>query len=225
MTTATKKPFDPTWAYVAPMAAFLLLTQAGVWWPDAYPWVYIAKTLLAATLLALFWRHYTTIRWTHLALGAAVGAISIVQWIGMEKLLLAYGPSWTHMAADPFVPTNHFSSPPVMWTWIALRWAGAFLVVPVMEELFWRDWVWRTIVAPNDFRLARVGEWDPTAFFGVAAVFACVHVQWLTAFVWACIIGALLWKTKSLGACIVAHGVANLLLGAYVLTTRDWYFW
>ena len=48
----------------------------------------------------------------------------------------------------------------VLWAFIAVRIIGAVLVVPVMEELFWRDFLWRQILAPNDFKLAegrRVG--------------------------------------------------------------------
>ena len=103
---------------------------------------------------------------------------------------------------------------------------GAVLVVPFMEELFWRDFCWRSIIAPNDFKLAAVGEWDWKAFLGVSLAFALVHGNWwLTSIVWAMMVGWLLVKTKSLGACIIAHGVTNLLLAAYVLRTHDWAFW
>jgi len=99
-------------------------------------------------------------------------------------------------------------------------------VVPVMEELFWRDFLWRTIIAPNDFKLAHVGEWDWKAFALVAGFFATVHGNWwLTSIVWASMVGWLLVTTRSLGACIIAHGVTNLLLGVYVLWTKQWFFW
>jgi hypothetical protein len=32
-------------------------------------------------------------------------------------------------------------------------------MVPFMEELFWRDYLWRVTSAPNDFRLMGIGEW------------------------------------------------------------------
>jgi len=38
-------------------------------------------------------------------------------------------------------------------------------------------------------------------------------------------VGGLLVFTRSLGACILMHGVTNFLLGAYVLWTHDWKFW
>jgi CAAX prenyl protease-like protein len=95
-----------------------------------------------------------------------------------------------------------------------------------MEELFWRDFLWRTMIAPADFKLARVGEKNWLAFFVVCGAFATVHGNWWpTAIVWGMMIGALLLYTKSIGACIVMHGVTNFLLAMYVLWTRDWSFW
>jgi CAAX prenyl protease-like protein len=126
-----------------------------------------------------------------------------------------------------FDPTTAFASPSVMYAFIGLRWiVGATLVVPVMEELFWRDFLWREILAPSNFKLAAVGEASLIAVLGVSIAFSFVHGNWwLTAIVWGLMIAALLVYTKSLGACIVAHAVTNCLLGAYVLWTHDWRFW
>ena len=32
-------------------------------------------------------------------------------------------------------------------------------------------------------------------------------------------------RTRSLSACVLAHAVTNLLLGFYIMTTRQWGFW
>ena len=66
---------------------------------------------------------------------------------------------------------------------------------------------------------------DWRAFVIVTLAFSSVHIQWMTAIVWGAMIALLLVKTRSLGACIIAHGVTNLLLGIYVLCTHDWAFW
>jgi CAAX prenyl protease-like protein len=213
-------------AYIAPMGAFLLFTWAGGNWPQFYPISYVLKTIAAASLLVIFWRRYTPVKWTHAWLGVLFGVLGIVQWIGMQKLLWKVPWLWwTSMSAEPFDPTKAIDNHAILWTFIAIRWAGATLLVPVMEEFFWRDYAWRTIIAPNDFKLAQVGEWDPNAFFIVPIIFAFVHIQWLTAIVWALMIAVLLVRTKSLGACMIAHGVTNFLLGAYVLWTKEWIFW
>jgi CAAX prenyl protease-like protein len=208
-------------AYYLPMLVFLLLTSAGGTWPSLFPASYVVKTIAAAALLFVCRRHYTRISWSHWRLGAVVGVVGIVQWIGMEKLL----PGYPRLSHGLFDPTKEI--PDIRWriAFEAVRWAGATLLVPVMEELFWRDFLWRTILAPNDFKLAAVGEWDWTAFLIVALAFAGVHSEWLTAIVYGLIIGGLLAYTRSLGACIVCHAVSNLLLGAYVLWTHDWELW
>ena len=212
-------------AYVAPMAVFLALVWVGVEFKSLYPASYIARTVIVAALLIAFWKYYTKISWRFWWLGVIVGVIGIFQWVGMQLWLQE---RFDHFKPEPdvFNPFATFASPAAVWAFIAVRIFGAVLVVPVMEELFWRDYLWRQIISPNDFKLARVGEWDPWAFLAVPAVFALVHGNWwATAIVWALMFGALLLYTKSLGACIIAHAVTNLLLAGYVLWTKDWSFW
>jgi uncharacterized protein len=213
-------------AYMIPMAVFLALTWPGTHWPAFFPASYIIKTILTAGCLIWLWPQYTKISWSYSWLGVIVGIVGLVQWVGMEKALLHFWPNYPRASLESFDPFTHFSSPVMTWTFVVVRLLGPALVVPFMEEFFWRDFLWRTIIAPNDFKLAAIGEWDWRAFVVVTAVFASVHMQmWITAFVWGAMIALLLVRTKSLGACIVAHGVTNLLLGFYVLYTHDWAFW
>ena len=214
-------------AYLLPMGAFLLFTWAASLWPSFFVASYVAKTFVAAVLLALLWRHYTKIRWSYWWLGILMGIVGVFQWVCMERGLLHVWPHYPRIGSGPpFDPTKAFASPAAMWSFIAVRWAGASLVVPVMEELFWRDYLWRTIAAPADFKLAPIGEWDRGIPLIVVSLFFCtVHFEWLTAIVWGLMVGGLLVFTRSLGACIIMHGVTNFLLGAYVLWTHDWKFW
>jgi uncharacterized protein len=208
-------------AYMLPMGIFLALTYVGATWPATYEASYVVKTIFTAIVLGLCWKQYTPIIWKHLPLAAAVGVVALIVWIGVEKLV----PNYPRLSHDAFNPQKEIANPAWRWSFIVFRWAGATLVVPVMEELFWRDFLWRSIIAPNDFKLARIGEWDWKAFLIVALVCAGVHPQWLTAIIWSLGIGLFLVYTRSLGACIVCHAVTNFLLGAYVLYTHDWIFW
>ncbi|HSZ60006.1 MAG TPA: CAAX prenyl protease-related protein [Tepidisphaeraceae bacterium] len=217
---------SPELAYILPMAVFLVLTWAGGQWPALYVASYVSKTLITPLLLIVLWPNYTKIRWTYWWLGAVMGVIGVFQWIGMEKGLIHLWPNFPEMHAEVFDPTKAFSSSAAFWSFVAVRWAGASLVVPVMEELFWRDFLWRTVAAPADFLAAAIGQWDRgVPLLAVSAAFCLVHPFWLTAFVWGIMIGLLLALTRSLGACIVMHAVTNFLLGAYVLWFHDWRFW
>jgi len=219
-------------AYLLPMLVFVGLTGVGGHWAGLYPASYVAKTLLAAGLLWWFWRRYTRIRWHAWGWGIVVGVLGLVQWVGMEKALLWAWPNYPRLHADPFDYMGFFSEPWMAWAFIAFRWAGAALLVPVMEELFWRDYVWRLTLAPTDFHDAEVGEKDYKTLIIVSLLFCTVHIQWMTAIVWGLMVGLLLIRTRSLGACIVAHAVTNALLGAYVLYATqvlgrqsEWMFW
>ncbi|MDB5294796.1 MAG: amino terminal protease self-immunity [Phycisphaerales bacterium] len=224
----------PEWAYLLPMLVFLGFTQVGGSWPVLFPAVYVAKTVVVAGLLVWLWPAFTRIRWNHWWLGVLLGVVGIFQWVGMQlwlqdafaglpKPFRWFQPSPADEWFDPFA---RFGPGWGGWAFVAIRVAGAVLVVPVMEELFWRDYLWRRVVAPNDFKLAAVGEWDKAAYVVVAVAFAVVHGNWwLTSIVWALMIGGLLAYTKSLGACIAMHATTNLLLAGYVLWTRDWSFW
>lgn len=237
-------------AYILPMALFMAFLFVGSQWPQLYPWAYAGRTFCVAALLFMFRKRYTSIRWNFWWLGILMGIVGIVQWIGMDTLLQQshriFGldlsqPSdnsrfrifvehWRHFfALDPdnnaFNPAAYFPNPIARWSWISIRIIGASVVVPFMEELFWRDYLWRRLIAPADFKLASVGEWNPTAFFLVAFAFCVVHPQWLTAIVWGLLVGGLLLYTRSLGACIIMHAVTNFLLGLYVLKTAQWQWW
>ncbi len=212
-------------AYMLPMAVFLIFTAIGVEWHSLFVASYVAKAMLTAFLLILLRRSYTKIPWNYWWLGAIMGVAGIVQWVGMEKLLLHLAPHYPHAEVEPYNPFDAIASPGWRWAFIAVRLGSATLLVPVMEELFWRDFAWRSLIAPVDFKLADVGEVDWKAILIVSLVFASVHVQWITALVWGLMIAGLLVLTRSLGACIIMHAVTNLLLGLYVLKTGDWYFW
>jgi CAAX prenyl protease-like protein len=223
-------------AYILPILVFLLFNWIGTRRPDlpfVYPLAYAVKAVLVTALLLWLWPIFTRIRWDYWWLGLLLGIVGIVQWIGMQlwiQNIMPKLPSPFDVHPPPadqlFDPFAKIQPAWLAWAWVALRSSSAVLLVPVMEELFWRDYLWRRIVAPNDFRLSSIGEWDPKAFVLIPLVFATVHGHWwLTAIVWAFMIGGLLAWTKSLGACIVMHATTNLLLQFYVLWTRDWSFW
>ena len=223
--SASRRWWGDEVAYVAPMLSFLALIWVGTTWESLYAPAYVARAIVAAALLILFRRHYTRIRWNHWWLGLIVGVIGIFQWVGMQLWLQNHIEHFKP-APDAFNPFVTFKTAAGAWSFITVRVASAVLIVPFMEELFWRDYLWRQILAPNNFKLAEVGEFEWSAFLGVSIAFCFVHGNWWpTAIVWGLMIAALLVYTKSLGACIIAHAVTNLLLAAYVLKTHDWTFW
>jgi CAAX prenyl protease-like protein len=107
---------------------------------------------------------------------------------------------------------------------IAVRLIGAAVVVPVMEELFWRSFLMRYLINP-DFRSVPMGAFSWLSFMGVAILFGLEHHRVVVGIAVGLLYNLLLIHQKNLKGVILAHGVTNLGLGIYVLITGSWMFW
>ena len=209
--------------YIAPLAVFGALTEAESWvGPAWYPYVYTAK--LAAVMLTLWIFRYTLrdLRPTGAVVVPAcvVGLVVCVLWVGIDT----YVP-YPHLGTrTAFNPLEAFSSTAGRAAFLLIRFCGLVIVVPVMEELFWRSFLIRYVTNP-DFTKVPIGEYSMTAFWAVAGFSGLAHPEWLVAVITSAIYTLLLKNTRSLFATVLAHAVTNAALGAYVLTTHDWKYW
>ena len=101
---------------------------------------------------------------------------------------------------------------------------GLAVVVPLMEEVFWRGFLIRYLVN-DDFESVPQGTYTPLSFWVVVLLFTLAHPELLAAAIWCAGINLVLYRTKNLWACIVAHAVTNLLLGVYILASGAWVLW
>ena len=99
-----------------------------------------------------------------------------------------------------------------------MRMLGLVVLVPLIEELFWRSFLIRWLIDP-DFQKVPIGRVTPMAAAVTSVAFALVHPEWLPALLTGALWAWLLWQTRSLTACVVSHATANLALGIYVIAT------
>jgi uncharacterized protein len=219
-------------ARALPFAIFmaLLALRGSLGSGDAAPpgafdtrWLYAAQTLLPAIVLVVFWREYGELSrqlrptWRNAFVSVLAGLLVFVLWIHLDAPWMTIG-----QASAPFVPLNPTGAPD--WPLIALRAAGAVLVVPLMEELFWRSFVMRWV---DDATFERVAPRSVTARAIVVSTFAfvLVHTQWLAAAVAGLVYAGLYVRSGSLWTAVLAHAVTNAALAAWVIHTQQWQFW
>lgn len=207
----------PWLPYVAPFALFIALTAIEPGGAGVRVWTYPVKTVVVAITLVVLLRGLPPLIVRHSALAGLVGLVTFVIWILPEGLYAYLGTPETF---DPFANI----AVPWVYGWIAFRLVGAMVVVPIMEEFFWRGFLIRWIIN-DDFRKVPIGAFSWPSFLLTTVLFASEHNRWLVGLVAGVAYNLLLYRTKSLYACIVAHGVTNLALAIYVLATGEWSFW
>jgi CAAX prenyl protease-like protein len=224
------------WARVLPMAVFMaVLGLRGVWepawvqawWPTLDPrWLYALQAGAAGALL-LWWglarREYgelaranaPTLREAALAVAVGLGVFAL--WIHLDAPWMQLAPpsaSFTPLRGDGTLDLGL----------LAARCIGAVLVVPVMEELFWRSFLMRWIQAPQ-FAGVPPQQVGLKAVVLSSFVFTLAHTLWLAAALAALAYAWLYIRSGKLWCAVIAHAVTNAALAAWVLHTGRWEFW
>jgi uncharacterized protein len=166
----------------------------------------------------------------NIGIGIAVGVVGIGLWIGFSQLRLeqqvaGYLPSWLQPSERAgFNPWDQLDGSLAIGAFLAVRIIGIAVVVPLVEELFWRGFLLRWSIDP-DWENVPLGSFTWRSCLTVTALFTLAHPEWLAAASYCLLINGLLYWKKDLWQCIVAHAVSNLLLVVYVLATDNWWLW
>ena len=183
-------------------------------------WIYPAQTLLCGALLAVFWRQYPLRRPARVVFTIAIALLIFVLWIAPQVFF--------HAAArrEGFDPTFFEKNRPLFFAVLAMRFARLVIVVPLIEEIFWRGFLLRFFIA-EDFENVRLGAYSHFSFAAVTLGFMLEHqrADWPAALLAGALFNAIAYHTKNLTSCVLAHAVTNALLGVYIVQTRQWGFW
>ena len=219
-------PALPAWVpYVAPFALFLVLTTVEGQFTRYYPVLYALKiALVGGLLLGLGRQRPPKARPQGRGLGLAVvtGAALVFAWVLVDQHTPHMKWMGGRVAYNPF---REIADPAARAAFLAVRFFGLVVIVPIIEETFYRGFLLRYVTDMDDFRRVPVGAFTLSALGVNVALFASSHPEWLAAAVFALAMCGLLARTKNLFACIVAHAVTNLLLGLYVIHFGAWQYW
>lgn len=198
-------------------------------------WLYGVTVVAVGALLVAWWRRFDELGrgtapdvrgW---ALAVATGLAVFGLWIHLDApwMTLAAFTGDAVGGAPTFVPVDAAGA--LRWDLIAVRLVGAALLVPVMEELFWRSFLMRWVQA-NESGAASFDRVDPRrvglrAMAMATVVFVLAHTLWLAALVAGLVYAWLYIRTGNLWVPVIAHAVTNAALGVWVVATRSWSFW
>jgi CAAX prenyl protease-like protein len=214
---------------VAPFGLFmLLLALRGTLGEDGSAgmdprWIYGLTVLAVGGLLLWFWREYGELSIQVLP-DAKEALLAVVVGLAVFGLWIHLDASWMKLgdATARFIPVGPQSE--LQWPLIVVRWIGAALLVPVMEELFWRSFLMRWIEHAQ-FEAVPPQRVGLRAVVLSTFVFMLAHTLWLGAVVAGLAYAGLYLRTGKLWVPVLAHAVTNGALGVWVVASRQWAFW
>jgi uncharacterized protein len=223
---------SPALIRVVPFLLFVALTavQPYVGETGRY-WVYLLKTIIGAFMLWSMYPLVQEMRWKISWEAVLAGIVVFVIWISLSKVVRAIGlgsfGEW-RTNSKSWNPQEGFAMPLASF-FIAVRIVGSTLIVPPLEEVFYRSFAYRFIAKP-DFQSVPLGQFVLMPFIVTSLLFGFEHREWLAGilagFVYQGFVyqGLVCWK-KRLGDAITAHAITNFLLGCWVVTKQEWQFW
>ncbi|HMP84060.1 MAG TPA: CAAX prenyl protease-related protein [Verrucomicrobiota bacterium] len=209
---------SPIYARVMPFVVFCIITTLGGFMGEDWKfWLYALKVLVGAWLIWEMRSFVTEMRWAFSWEAVVVGVVIFVAWVGM----------------DPFYPKNHIlmqdtpesiwnpfarfgENSLVAWALIVIRIFGMTIIVPPLEEVFYRSFVYRYVIK-YDFMKVPLRCFDGVSFVLVSVLFGAMHFQWLPGILCGMAYQWLVIRKGRLGDAMTAHAITNFLLGCYVV--------
>ncbi|MBC8128514.1 MAG: CAAX prenyl protease-related protein [Gloeobacteraceae cyanobacterium ES-bin-144] len=242
-----------TRAHVMPFVVFMLFmivlqfVAAKIEWkhPEA-PWwrqdpaqlIYPIQSFVTLGFLIRFWRNYTfswSVKWA--LAGIVFGVIGIGFWLLPTVLYDAWGMTGKSEGVykllgfaerkEGFDP-GIFESPYAYWTSLILRFFRAVVIVALVEEIFWRGFLMRFVCDwEGDYWKQPFGRAHWKSYVIVTGMFMLAHspVDYAGAFIYGSLTWLLCVWSKNLGACVIMHATANLLMGIYIMNSGKYGLW
>jgi CAAX prenyl protease-like protein len=217
----------PSLPYVAPFATFMLLLGLAPYVPLDQRTFAVLRVLLLLGVLLLFSRQVISLEVGHWITSISMGVGVFALWVAPDVLLPGWRGHWLFSNGltgriEGVLPQASQHDPLI----IVLRCARAAILVPIIEELFWRAWLPRWLDRRDDFRAIRLGQYTRASFWLTALLFATEHgAMWDVGLAAGLLYNWLLQRTGKLGDVILAHAVTNACLSAYVLLQGRWEYW
>ncbi|HEV8147128.1 MAG TPA: CAAX prenyl protease-related protein, partial [Bryobacteraceae bacterium] len=186
----------------------------------------ILRLVVLTLVLVLVARPVIDLRVQRVTASILLGVAVFALWIAPDLLFPGYRQHWLFEnsitgSAKSTLAADAQMQPAVL----ILRTLRAVVIVPIVEELFWRGWLMRWLIAA-DFRSVPLGAYSAQAFWVVALLFASEHgAYWDVGLMAGIAYNWWMLRTRSLGDLILAHAVTNACLSAYVIVAKKWEYW
>jgi len=212
---------SPEFARIAPFVVWVVFTAMGESKGAGTYWFYAVKTVIGAWMLWEAREFVPEMRWAFSLEAVLVGIAIFGVWVGFEGLY----PPLTKIA-EGWNPNKFYGQgAAAAWSFIVLRILATTIVVPPLEEIFYRSFLYRYFVK-LDFRSMPFNQFHALSFVVTSMIFGFMHPdRWLPGVICGLAFQWLVVRKNRLGDAMTAHAITNFLLGIWVVWKGAWSFW
>lgn len=204
--TRALPPFlsDPSVAQIFPFIVFMASALLASTFAESPSVIYPLRALAMAAGLGIFWPYLKALPWR-------LDGLSIGAGVAIAALWVVTAPAQTEPLAIVGVTGG------VLVFWVVMRVIGTSILVPIIEELFFRGYLMDRLAGPGGAVRIAIAIGVTSGFF------ALLHDRWIEAAMAGVIFGLLVMRSKNITDAIVSHAVANGLIAAWALLTGAWH--
>ncbi len=219
---------SPLGLRVVPFVLFIALTAGqGLFGEASAYWLYLIKSLVGIGLIAWMWPKVAEMRWVLSWEAIVVGVLVFAIWVGIDPYFTHLSDFGEQQDKDP-APWNPYAffgpGTPLAYFFVVVRILGMTFVVPPLEEIFYRSFVYRYIVKPK-FEKVAFNQFHWGGFLGTSLLFGITHDEWLSGILCGLLYQWLVIRKNRVGDAMTAHAITNGMLGCYVVIRGAWQFW
>jgi exosortase E/protease (VPEID-CTERM system) len=181
-----------------------------------FDWLYPIRASAMGAALWCFRSVYRRFAWTWSWQALAIGGAVFVVWMLLEPPVDSSTTALAHGIAG--------LSGGMAAVWVGFRVLGSVLMVPLAEELAFRGYVMRKLVA-WDFENVPLGHVTWSAFLLSSVLFGMLHGRWFAGSLAGMGYALALTRRGQLADAVLAHMTTNAFIAAYVLSHNAWALW
>ncbi len=176
---------------------------------------YPLQVILAAIVLWYYVPRLKSLEWKVSGGAVGMGAAVALIWVFLDRRTSAATANQAFRSG-----LNGMSFTPAS-IWLLFRISGALIVAPLVEELAFRGYLLRKLIA-TDFERVECSRFTWISFIVSSIAFGLLHQSWLAGIVAGMIFALAMYRRGRLADAIAAHVVANGLVIAYAIGTGHW---
>jgi exosortase E/protease (VPEID-CTERM system) len=214
---SSKSTENPTAGYLLPFIAILASGMVSTAASGGFEWFYPLRFFAAITALWYFRRQYSSLEWSFSWFGPATGVVVFILWTALDGSTNPLAETMPTALAVAPESSRDF--------WIAFRALAAIVTVPVAEELAFRGFLLRRLIA-TEFESVSLQKFSWTALAISSVLFGLLHGdRWFVGTLAGLLYGVAQVRQGKFADAVVAHATTNAMLAASVLIFGKWHYW